>query len=248
MSFIFRLIIAITIFRFIWTRLIRPLLQTAATSNNYNNTNRGNLHYLSMLMPLVARIAKADGRISESEIATIENIFRELNLTPDELHFAKQCFIETKNQPDTFDEALFRFTRSGYSFEFRWLTFRWLIRVAMAENGRIDSTKRQLLMIAGRAFGIPRMLLDQILGPTASYHHTNTHTRPTPNQQRRQDLSQFGLSENATNEEIKRAYRQKVKELHPDRLHAQGLPEAMIKQANDRMAEINAAYERLVEK
>jgi DnaJ like chaperone protein len=58
-------------------------------------------------------------------------------------------------------------------------------------------------------------------------------------------LALLGLSSNASQETIKKAYRQKVKELHPDRLQAQGLPEAMLQEATNRMAAINAAYDRL---
>ena len=56
----------------------------------------------------------------------------------------------------------------------------------------------------------------------------------------------LGLGPGASDDDIRRAYRRKVKELHPDRLQAQGLPEAMLKQATARMAAINAAYSRLI--
>lgn len=44
---------------------------------------------------------------------------------------------------------------------------------------------------------------------------------------------------------IKAAYRRLVQEHHPDRLIAQGMPEEFVELANDKMAAINAAYDRI---
>ena len=48
-----------------------------------------------------------------------------------------------------------------------------------------------------------------------------------------------------TNDEIKSAYRALVRENHPDRLMAQGVPEEFIEVANAKLAGINAAYETI---
>lgn len=53
----------------------------------------------------------------------------------------------------------------------------------------------------------------------------------------------LGVSSNATDEEIKRAYKKKALANHPDR--AAGLDEEIRKLAEKRMKEINAAYEKL---
>jgi DnaJ like chaperone protein len=46
-------------------------------------------------------------------------------------------------------------------------------------------------------------------------------------------------------ERLRRHYRQLVAENHPDRLIARGVPEEFVRIANDRLAAINAAWERL---
>lgn len=251
----FKLLFIIILARLIWHYLLRPLMEDARRSAGGPGRRQGeNLHYLSMLMPLVARIAKSDGRVSEEEIAFVERLFVELRLSHEEMTFAKHLFMETKDQPETFDEALYRFRQSRYSFEVRWLTFQMLVNVACAENAGIDATKQQLLRLAAQAFSIPMMLVDQILGRTTHFSSGYQRERFQSRSQgasfshRAHDLMLLGLKEGASKDEIKRAYRQKVKELHPDRLHAEGLPEAMIRKATDRMAEINAAYDRLMGK
>ena len=48
-------------------------------------------------------------------------------------------------------------------------------------------------------------------------------------------------------EELKSAYRTLVRENHPDRLIAQGMPQEFIDLANDKLAKINAAYDRVAQ-
>jgi DnaJ like chaperone protein len=47
----------------------------------------------------------------------------------------------------------------------------------------------------------------------------------------------------ATDEEIKRAYRNLIAENHPDKLASQGLPQNLRELAEQRSREINAAYD-----
>ncbi|MBU6442334.1 MAG: TerB family tellurite resistance protein [Alphaproteobacteria bacterium] len=56
----------------------------------------------------------------------------------------------------------------------------------------------------------------------------------------------LGVAHDASDDEIKRTYRMLVRENHPDSLIARGVPEEFVKLANDKLAAINTAYERIV--
>jgi DnaJ like chaperone protein len=56
----------------------------------------------------------------------------------------------------------------------------------------------------------------------------------------------LGLAPNADKNEVRRVYRMLVAEHHPDRLIAKGVPEELLDMATARMAQINAAYARIM--
>jgi len=55
----------------------------------------------------------------------------------------------------------------------------------------------------------------------------------------------LGTTSDTSDDEIKKIYRNLVRENHPDKLMAQGLPQEFIDLANDKLATINAAYDRV---
>ena len=57
--------------------------------------------------------------------------------------------------------------------------------------------------------------------------------------------SVLGVSVDADTAAVKKAYRTLIREHHPDRLIAQGLPEEFVAAATEKMATINTAYDRI---
>jgi len=58
----------------------------------------------------------------------------------------------------------------------------------------------------------------------------------------------LGVPENIGDEELKSAYRRVIREGHPDRVQAAGLPEEFIEFAGKRLARINDAYQRILKR
>ncbi|MEG1553170.1 MAG: TerB family tellurite resistance protein [Kiritimatiellia bacterium] len=227
------------VIRFVWRFLIAPFF--------VKETPPTHTHYLQLLMPLLAKIAKSDGHISPSEINGVERIFLELSLSDEEQRFAKRLFNESKDSDLSFETAAHAFAQNFHDVELRVLTLMFMARVAVAD-GEFTLCERQMLARTAHAFNLTQLQFEMILraiGAT-SYRGENRSRPDFSAPSRTEDLALFGLSANASAEQIKKAYRQKVKELHPDRLQSQGLPQSILRQATERMSEINAAYARLI--
>lgn len=56
----------------------------------------------------------------------------------------------------------------------------------------------------------------------------------------------LGIAEGAADDEVKRAYHSRVREVHPDKWSGAGLPEEAIAAVNKRMARVNDAYHRIL--
>lgn len=265
MTELLKLLCIFLLLRFIWCNWIRPLFLSDTDRRRerqqraYDQHRKARQRYLTAFMPLIARIAKSDGCVSKAEIDSVERLFQKLGLDADERSLAIAIFTRTKDDPAAFEEALAQFSLLGYSFEMRYETFLTLYNLARIDQRVLVGQTRDLLLRVASAFGIPRPLIVMLMGQTTSgayrgnghagYGNAYQRQQPPPphpaTPTREEDLALFGLGPNATASDIKKAYRKKVKELHPDRLQAQGLPQSMIQEATQRMTIINAAYDRL---
>ena len=224
--------------------LIAPLIG-ARPATRRAATNKPRI--LRLLLPLLAKLATADGPVREHELDRVESTVHLHQLSTEERRYAAQIFSESKDTPDEFDAAAAAFAMGVPSFELRIITFQFLVLVACAD-GSVSPAERDMLSRAAARFQIPPQLAAQIFAQVTGARAGGTRSQRQEAPSRAQDLALLGLPPNASDDDIRKAYRKKVKELHPDRLQAQGLPEAMLKQASERMAAINAAYARLVGK
>ena len=55
----------------------------------------------------------------------------------------------------------------------------------------------------------------------------------------------LGVSADISDAELKQAYRRLIRENHPDKVMAEGLPQEFVDVANDKLAKINAAYDQI---
>jgi DnaJ like chaperone protein len=181
---------------------------------------------------MLAKLARADGQITRDEIATIENFIRhELRLSAQSRQVAIRIFEAAKDAPDSFEDYARQFHATFHGNP-QLLEFMLdiLMRVAMAD-GRLSTEEEQLIHGAARVFGFSEQRFD----------HLRSRFGGTD------DLAYqvLGVGPDARDEEIKHRYRTLVKEYHPDRIAAKGLPEEFTRFAQDKFREIQTAYETI---
>lgn len=189
---------------------------------------------------IMAKMAKADGRVSEAEIAAVENAFSRLGFSEANRRMAVSAFRQAKDDARSIYVYANRFASVVRSLEVRELFYEMLWDLACAD-GVVSEAEDGILRTIPSFLGIP----------PAWYSIYARERRARRGGGRREEPSRGGLedayatlgvSPNASDDEVKSAYRAKAKKYHPDTLRAQGLPDEMIGRATEQMARINDAW------
>ncbi|MGM0642902.1 MAG: co-chaperone DjlA [Thermodesulfobacteriota bacterium] len=210
----------------------RDISQRISHSGDLSNNEQAQLTFFVAAFSMLAKIAKADGRVTENEIASVKDFMKnELNLDPETMKTAQNIFKEAINSSEHFDS----FARQFYDV-FRHqpriieLMMDLLLRVSTAD-GSISEQEEKLLFSAAGIFNIS----DDEFSRLKSRYVKDVNKY----------YAVLKVNENASDEEVKKAYRKLVSEYHPDKIEAKGLPEEFVKFANDKFKEIQEAYEKI---
>nr|WP_321398189.1 TerB family tellurite resistance protein [uncultured Desulfobacter sp.] len=197
-----------------------------------SSNEEAQLVFFTAAFSMLAKISKADGRISEEEIKVVERFMvNDLQLDAATRETAKNIFRNAVTSSQTFED----FARQFYSvFSYQAniieLMMDVLFRVSSAD-GNISNAEEQMLLSASRIFRFSQSDYNRL--------HARYVKKSDPY------YAVLQCDENATNEEIKKKYRTLVQEYHPDKIQAKGLPEEFVKFATDKFTEIQAAYEHI---
>lgn len=181
------------------------------------------------VIALGAKMAKADGVVTRDEIAAFREVF----------HVPQS---EMKNVGRVWDMA--RKTSEGYEAYAKQIARLFnpgspvleqllgnLFHIAKAD-GVIHEAEVAYLKRVSAIFGFDSLSFvrfrSTFVGDTGDDPYTV-----------------IGVGPDTSDDALKAAYRKLLREHHPDRLIAQGMPEEFVKTATEKMATINAAYDRI---
>ncbi len=198
---------------------------------------------------VMGHIAKADGRISEREIKVAESIMQHMQLSNERRKLAIELFNQGKEANFDLSAAIMKL-REACASEPLLLRLFFEIQVqAATADGSIQSAQQRLLENIASSLGIMWVdvnFFEQFYSQQQrqSYQH-QSHTAYQPRSSLADAYTVLGVSANSSNEEIKKTYRRLMKENHPDKLIAKGLPKEMIKLATEKTQRIQIAYEQI---
>lgn len=193
-------------------------------------------------------LAKADGRVSSSEIRAAEQIMQQMDLSAAMRREAIQLFNEGKQPDFDLQGTIQRLKTACWQYPNLLQTFLEIqIQIAHAE-GQISRGKRAALQEICSALGIHGFAFDQFEQQAYAEQSYQRYSKQSSSQPARSlaDAYQIlNIAKEATDVEVKKAYRRLLSQNHPDKLMSQGLPPEMIKLANERTQKIQRAYETI---
>lgn len=181
------------------------------------------------VIALGAKMAKADGVVTKDEVAAFRKVF---HVPPEETQNVARVFNLARRDARGYEPyarqiaGMFR-DRKPVLEEL----LHCLFHIAKAD-GVVKDAELDYLRRVAAIFGFSDEEFESLraaeIGPDSGDPYVI-----------------LGVERGAGDDAVKAAYRRLLRETHPDRLMAQGLPQEFIDVANDRMATINAAYDRI---
>ena len=208
----------------------------------------GNLaeHEAGLLVAMLAKVAKADGRVSELEAELLSHTFTDIAN-----HFENSQVIREelksiyKKEMQTFDNTIevaqkyLKLTK--YEYKKRLQVMEYLLNLAFIDDD-FSQTEFMILEDISNALEIKRSDFEALI---KAFETFNAQQRDTKELTLKKAYEILGVKETDDFTTIKKQYRKLVKQNHPDIVAGQGKDQTIIEQATKKLQEINEAYEIL---
>ncbi|QYK08312.1 co-chaperone DjlA [Shewanella mangrovisoli] len=200
--------------------------------------------FFNTTFAVMGHVAKASGRVTETDIRIATMLMDQMRLTGEARKEAQQAFREGKEPGFDLRSSLqaFRAVTQGRQ-ELVQMFIEIQIQTALSD-GELDPAEHAILMTVAQELGYGRGQLDELLKRWQAeyrFHQTSNGNKTSITDA----YNLLGINAEATDQEVKRAYRKLMNEHHPDKLIAKGLPPEMMEIANRKAQDIQAAYDRV---
>lgn len=198
--------------------------------------------FLETVFVLMGKLAKADGHISENEIAYTEQFMQKLGMSTEHRQQAIALFKQGAAPDYEMGSNIKQFMSvCGHTHSLKQMLLVYLIVMALSD-GRIDAAEEHLLKEIAQQLGYDQATFQHMLEMVLNQTHfaAGQATSATALDDAYKAL---GVSQDSTDQEVKKAYRKLISQYHPDKLIGQGLPEDMIAVATEQAKEVQLAYD-----
>jgi DnaJ like chaperone protein len=204
---------------------------------------------------IMGYLAKADGRVSELEIAAARGVMDELRLNTAQVQEAIACFTAGKHpafDPDAELSALAHACRGRPDLTRVFLEIQ--VRAALRGNN-LEGPVRPLMQRIAQALdisGLEFAHIEAVLRIQQAAFRAGAGRAAGAQPALRPDLGEayrvLEVDPAAGDAEVEKAYRRQLNRHHPDKLKANGLPESMMAHAKQRTQQIIEAWEMIRER
>ena len=192
--------------------------------------------FMIAMISLAAKVAKADGSVGPAEVRSFDKFLKDqLGMASAERRVAARIFNEARDSQIPAEDFARQIRQLlGHQPARMRDLISVLMSIAMAD-GHYHATEERLIRSIAREMGLTERDYEEavsMFNPRASLGTSYTV---------------LGVTQGATDDEIKKAYRKLAKEYHPDVVTNKGMGEDFQKFAAEKMRAINSAYDSVKE-
>lgn len=198
--------------------------------------------FMESVFAVMGALCKADGVVTQDEIQVAEALFQKFRLNESQREAAKAAFNRGKEDDFDLDAELREFLRRSGGQPGLLQMFLQVQVAAVAADGEVHENEHEMLVRIARGLGLPEAQVEQLEAMLRGGAAGGT----AESQQSLDDAYKvLGVSPEASDAELKKAYRRQMSENHPDKLAGRGMPESMREMAEEKTQEIANAYDRI---
>lgn len=219
----------------IWTRIsdaIEALVQGQPLSEVFDRLRtppERSIAFTIAVIALGAKMAKADGLVTRDEVTAFREVF---HIRPEDEAGAARVFNLARQDAAGFEEYAARIHRLfGTDHPMYCDLIEGLFHISMAD-GEFHPNENVFLERVAEIFEMS----------PARYQAIKTRFVPDAEPD---PYTVLGVDPNASMDEMRKAWRQLVRETHPDAMVARGVPEEAVKIAEKKMTDINRAWDTI---
>ncbi len=188
------------------------------------------------LFSMLAKMAKADGKVSPEEAELINHIAKtQMNMDAEDRKAARDIFNNALDDAYSIYDYAKQYKEVMRNPQMREMVYRLLFAVAFADQ-KLHPQEELILKEMPSHLGLDSSIFQRFKEEF---------------QGQKTDISEcyqiLECTVDNTDEEIKRAYRKKCIEYHPDKIVSKGLPDGFMKFAEEQMQQITGAYDTIIE-
>ncbi|MFG6667747.1 co-chaperone DjlA [Halomonas sp. HNIBRBA4712] len=198
--------------------------------------------YLQSVFSVMGCLCQADGRVSAGERDIAERLFTQMRFSDSQRAEARAAFERGRAESFDLDAELARVGQLTQRQPMLRQVFLQVQLNAIAADGEIHDAERDMLMRVARGIGCSDTELAQI---EAMLDRAASNGQATSEASLKDAYRVLGVSDEASDAEVKKAYRRLMSQNHPDKLAGKGLPESMREVAQQRTSEISNAFDRI---
>ena len=207
--------------------------------------------FFSATFSIMGHIAKADGRVSEHEIAMAKQIMDHMKLGKEQKQAAIDLFNQGKSSSFDLEGVLSQFKQvAGRRTTLLQMFMEIQLHAAYAD-GSMDIAEREIIFKIARYLGFSSQHIEQLSALVRSslgmgrnrYNFGQGEAHKSDKELLKEAYNMLGASASMSDAEVKKTYRRLMNQHHPDKLVSKGLPEEMIQIATEKTQQIKAAYE-----